>query len=129
MKKDLHPDNYRPVIFRDQSAGFTFLTRSTAKSDQKLKWEDGNEYPVVDVYISSASHPFYTGKEKLVDVEGRVDKFKARQKAAAERAGKRTAKAEKQLKKIEEKAEADKEKQESKEAVAKSARPAAKTEA
>jgi large subunit ribosomal protein L31 len=129
MKKDLHPDNYRPVIFRDQSAGFTFLTRSTAKSDQKLKWEDGNEYPVVDVYISSASHPFYTGKEKLVDVEGRVDKFKARQKAAAERSGKMTAKAEKQMKKIAEQAKLDDEKQKAQEAVIKKSRPAAKTEA
>lgn len=85
MKKDLHPTDYRPVVFQDAAAGFAFLTSSTAKSDQTIKWEDGNEYPVVQIHISSASHPFYTGKEKLLDTEGRVDRFKARTEAAKAR--------------------------------------------
>jgi large subunit ribosomal protein L31 len=85
MKKDLHPTDYRPVVFQDAAAGFAFLTSSTAKSDQTIKWEDGNEYPLVAVHISSASHPFYTGKEKLLDTEGRVDRFKARAEAAKAR--------------------------------------------
>ena len=85
MKKDLHPTDYRPVVFQDAAAGFAFLTSSTAKSDQTIKWEDGNEYPLVAVHISSASHPFYTGKEKLLDTEGRVDRFKARAEAAQAR--------------------------------------------
>jgi len=85
MKKYLHPTEYRPVVFQDAAAGFAFLTSSTAKSDQTIKWEDGNEYPVIQVHISSASHPFYTGKEKLLDTEGRVDRFKARAEAAQAR--------------------------------------------
>ena len=82
MKKDLHPSDYRPVVFQDTSSGFGFLTKSTAATQEKIKWEDGNEYPLVKVHISSASHPFFTGEEKIVDVEGRVDKFKARALAA-----------------------------------------------
>ena len=85
MKKDLHPTDYRPVVFQDEAAGFAFLTQSTAKSDKTIKWEDGNEYPLVQIHISSASHPFYTGKEKLLDTEGRVDRFKARAEAAKAR--------------------------------------------
>lgn len=85
MKKDLHPTDYRPVVVKDTSTGFAFLTKSTAKSDKTVKWEDGNEYPVLEVYISSNSHPFYTGKETLVDTEGRVDRFKARAEAAKTR--------------------------------------------
>lgn len=85
MKKDLHPTEYRPVVFQDAAAGFAFLTSSTAKSEQTIKWEDGNEYPLVQMHISSASHPFYTGKEKLLDTEGRVDRFKARTEAAKAR--------------------------------------------
>ena len=85
MKTDLHPTNYRPVVFQDLNNDATFLVRSTAASDETIKWEDGNEYPLVKVHISSASHPFYTGQEKLVDVEGRVDRFKARQEAAAKK--------------------------------------------
>ncbi len=81
MKKDLHPTNYRPVVFQDLNDGSTFLTRSTAPSDDTITLE-GTEYPLIKVHISSASHPFYTGQEKLVDVEGRVDRFKARQEAA-----------------------------------------------
>lgn len=84
MKKDLHSKDYRPVVFRDTASGTMFLTKSTAPSTDTVKYDDGNSYPVVDVHISSASHPFYTGKEKLVDIEGRVDKFKARAKRATE---------------------------------------------
>jgi len=75
MKQDIHP-KYDFIIFRDTSADYCVLTKSTRSSGQKLKWEDGNEYPVVDVEISSASHPFYTGKQKLVDTAGRIEKFK-----------------------------------------------------
>ncbi|MFT4532164.1 MAG: large subunit ribosomal protein L31 [Candidatus Saccharimonadales bacterium] len=82
MKKDLHPTNYRLVVFEDLNDGTKILTRSTVASEETIKWEDGNEYPVVKVHISSASHPFYTGQEKLVDIEGRVDKFQARRDAA-----------------------------------------------
>lgn len=82
MKKGIHPTNYRPVVFQDLSNGFMVLTRSTVKTDETIKYEDGNEYPLVKVHISSASHPFFTGQEKLVDIEGRVDRFKARQEAA-----------------------------------------------
>lgn len=82
MKKDLHPSDYRPMVIKDSNSGFAFLTRSTAKTEETIKWEDGNEYPLLTVHISSASHPFYTGEEKIVDVEGRVDRFKARRAAA-----------------------------------------------
>lgn len=85
MKKDLHPTDYRPVVFQDDAAGFAFLTKSTATSSETIKWEDGNEYPLVKVHISSASHPFFTGEEKIIDTEGRVDRFKARQEAAKTR--------------------------------------------
>lgn len=77
MKKGIHPD-YHPVVFRDISAGTSFLTRSTATSAKTVEWEDGNTYPVVDVEISSASHPFYTGKAKVIDTAGRVEKFNRR---------------------------------------------------
>ena len=86
MKKDIHAKNYRPVVFQDLNNDWAFLTRSTAESDEMIKWEDGNEYPLIKIHISSASHPFFTGQEKLVDIEGRVDKFKARQEAAKVRA-------------------------------------------
>jgi large subunit ribosomal protein L31 len=82
MKKDLHSKDYRPVVFEDLNTGDRILTKSTAKTDETIKWEDGNEYPLVKVHISSFSHPFFTGQEKLVDIEGRVDKFKARAEAA-----------------------------------------------
>lgn len=82
MKKDIHPKNYRLVVFEDLNDGNRILTRSTVKTEETTKWEDGNEYPLVKVHISSSSHPFYTGQEKLVDIEGRVDKFKARREAA-----------------------------------------------
>ena len=82
MKKDLHPTNYRLVVFEDLNDGTKILTRSTVASEETTKWEDGKEYPLVKVHISSSSHPFYTGQEKLVDIEGRVDKFQARRDAA-----------------------------------------------
>ena len=77
MKSGIHPE-YRPVVFRDRSAGFTFLTRSTATGDKTVEWEDGNVYPVVDVDVSSAGHPFYTGRGRVVDTAGRVDRFRRR---------------------------------------------------
>jgi large subunit ribosomal protein L31 len=77
MKADTHPD-YREVVFQDLSSDFAILTRSTIKSKETIKWEDGNEYPLVKVEISSASHPFYTGKHKTMDTGGRVDRFKRR---------------------------------------------------
>ena len=75
MKSDDHPD-YRPVVFKDKSADFAILTKSTIATKETIKWEDGNEYPVYFVDISSASHPFYTGKQQFVDALGRVEKFK-----------------------------------------------------
>ncbi len=83
MKKDLHPTDYRLVVFQDTSSDFKILTRSTVATTETIKWEDGNEYPLVKVHVSSASHPFFTGEEKIMDIEGRVDKFKARAEAAA----------------------------------------------
>lgn len=80
MKKGIHPKEYRTVVFKDMSNGTTFLTRSTAPSREKIKWEDGKEYPLVKMEISSSSHPFYTGKMKLVDTAGRVDKYMNRYK-------------------------------------------------
>ena len=85
MKKSLHPTDYRLVVFMDEAAKFSFLTKSTAPTTETIKWEDGNEYPLVKVHISSASHPFFTGEEKIIDTEGRVDRFKARAAAAEER--------------------------------------------
>lgn len=82
MKKDIHPTSYRPVVFQDLSNGSMFLMQSTAEAKETVKFTDGNEYPVIKTHISSASHPFFTGQEKLVDIEGRVDKFKARTEAA-----------------------------------------------
>ena len=81
MKKDLHPKNCRPVVFQDLNDNTTYLTRSTVDAEDTIKI-DGKEYPLVKVHISSSSHPFYTGQEKLLDIEGRVDKFEARRKAA-----------------------------------------------
>ncbi|MEV1155137.1 type B 50S ribosomal protein L31 [Micromonospora chokoriensis] len=75
MKPGIHPD-YRPVVYRDKGADFAFLTRSTATSDQTIEWPDGNTYPVIDVPTSSASHPFWTGRQRLLDTAGRVEKFR-----------------------------------------------------
>jgi large subunit ribosomal protein L31 len=76
MKPGIHPENYRLVIMKDMSTGYSVLTKSTASSKVTAKWEDGNEYPLIKMEISSDSHPFYTGKMKLVDTAGRIDKFK-----------------------------------------------------
>ncbi len=78
MKKDIHPKDYRFVVFKDMSNNYAFLTKSTAKSKETIKWEDGNEYPLIKLEISHTSHPFFTGKMKFVDTAGRVDKFKNR---------------------------------------------------
>jgi len=76
MKKDLHPKSYRLVVFKDMSNDYSFLSRSTASSKETIKWEDGKEYPLVKLEISNMSHPFFTGKNMLVDTAGRIDKFK-----------------------------------------------------
>lgn len=81
MKKDIHPKNYRLVVFKDMSNGYTFITRSAAQSKETITMEDGQEYPLVKLEISNTSHPFYTGKMKLVDTAGRVDKYMNRYKS------------------------------------------------
>jgi len=79
MKEGIHPKNYRTVVFKDMSNSTTFLSRSTANSSETIVWEgDGQEYPVIKLEISNTSHPFYTGKNVLVDTAGRIDKFKKR---------------------------------------------------
>ena len=80
MKKDIHPDKYRSVVFKDMSNGYTFFTKSTAGSKETIKMDDGKDYPLIKLEISNTSHPFYTGKMKLVDTAGRVDKFNTRYK-------------------------------------------------
>ncbi len=77
MKKDIHPE-YRPVVFRDPSADFSFVTQSTIATSDTVVWEDGNEYPLATVELSSASHPFFTGQMKIVDTAGRVERFERR---------------------------------------------------
>ena len=77
MKPGIHPE-YRQVVFQDISSDFAILTRSTIETRETIKWKDGNEYPLVKVEVSSASHPFYTGKHKVLDSGGRVDRFKKR---------------------------------------------------
>lgn len=86
MKKNLHPENYRFVVFKDLSNEYAFLTRSAADTKDTIVWEDGNEYPLVKLEISHTSHPFYTGKVKLVDTAGRVDRFRSRYGKKAEEA-------------------------------------------
>jgi len=98
MKKGLHPDNYRLVVYEDLNNGARFLTRSTVAAEETTKWEDGNEYPLVKVHITSASHPFFTGEERILDIEGRVDKFKARAAAGQAAKDKRAKAAQKQSK-------------------------------
>jgi large subunit ribosomal protein L31 len=82
MKNDIHPQDYRKVIFLDNASGEKFLISSTMPSEEMIKWEDGNEYPLVKIEISSASHPFYTGTEKRLDTAGRAEKFRKRMEAA-----------------------------------------------
>ena len=77
MKAGIHPE-YREVVFQDVTSDFKILTRSTLSSKETVKWEDGNEYPLVKIEVSSSSHPFYTGQNKLIDTSGRVDKFRKR---------------------------------------------------
>jgi large subunit ribosomal protein L31 len=89
MRTDIHPKNYRMVIFHDNSSGERFLIGSTIESNETDKWTDGKEYPLAKIDVSSASHPFYTGTEKVMDVAGRVERFKAR----AGKAGARSKKA------------------------------------
>lgn len=84
MKKGIHPDKYRLVVFKDMSNGHAFITKSTASAKEKIKWEDGKEYPLIKLEISNTSHPFYTGKMKLVDTAGRVDKYMSRYKSHME---------------------------------------------
>ena len=104
MKKDLHPSSYRPVVFQDLNNQTTYLTRSTVATDETITL-DGTEYPLVKVHISSSSHPFFTGEERIIDIEGRVDKFKARAAAGAAAKEKRAAAAQKQAKRAALKAE------------------------
>ena len=78
MKKDIHPKGYRFVVFKDMSNGDTFMSKSSANSRETIKWEDGNEYPLIKLEISNTSPPFFTGKNMLVDTAGRIDKFKKR---------------------------------------------------
>ena len=75
MKKGIHPNNYRLVVFKDSSSDYAFLTRSTVNTKETIKWEDGNEYPLYNLEISDKSHPFFTGKQNLVDTAGRIEKF------------------------------------------------------
>ena len=75
MKAEIHPEEYRLVVFKDMSNDYSFLSKSTAKTKETIKWEDGNEYPLIKLEISHTSHPFFTGKMKFVDTAGRIDKF------------------------------------------------------
>jgi len=79
MRKDIHPD-YREVVFLDTTSDYKFLTKSTVQTEDTIKWEDGNEYPLVKVEVSFASHPFYTGKKIFLDTAGRVEKFNRKYK-------------------------------------------------
>ncbi len=78
MKKGIHPENYRLVVFKDMSNGHSFMSRSTVNTKETIKWEDGNEYPLVKLEVSDTSHPYYTGKMVLLDTAGRIDKFNKR---------------------------------------------------
>ena len=86
MKKEIHPDNYRLVVFQDVSCDYSFLTRSTVKTSDTIKWEDGKEYPLYKLEISDRSHPYFTGKQNLVDSAGRIEKFNRKYKISAEEA-------------------------------------------
>ncbi|MCX8481728.1 MAG: type B 50S ribosomal protein L31 [Sediminibacterium sp.] len=78
MKQGIHPENYRTVVFKDMSNGHSFLTKSTANTKDTVEWEDGKTYPLLKVEISNTSHPFFTGKNMLIDTAGRIDKFRKR---------------------------------------------------
>lgn len=103
MKKDLHPKNYRLVVFQDLNNNHTYLTRSTVATDETITL-DGVEYPLVKVHITGSSHPFFTGEERVLDIEGRVDKFKARAEAAKTAKAARIASAKKSAARAEKKA-------------------------
>lgn len=107
MKSNIHPDNYRLIVFKDLNNDTTFLTRSTAPSDETIDI-NGVTYPLVKVHISSSSHPFFTGEERIVDIEGRVDKFKARAAAGAAAREKRARAATKQAERKARKSDKDK---------------------
>lgn len=77
MKKDIHPD-YRPVVFKDMGSDFAFLSRSTVHSNETIQWEDGNEYPLIKLEVTSATHPFYTGKQTIMDSTGKIERFRMR---------------------------------------------------
>lgn len=94
MKQGIHAKNYRPVVFQDLNDKTTILTRSTAEAEETITL-DGVEYPLVKVHISSSSHPYFTGEERIVDIEGRIDKFKARREAAQKAKAEKVAKAKK----------------------------------
>ncbi len=92
MKADIHPRDYRLIVFQDLSNNASFLIKSTAKTKETVKYKDGHTYPLIKLHITSASHPFYTGLEKMVDIEGRIDKFKHRQQASEKARAKLAAK-------------------------------------
>ncbi|MBO4581775.1 MAG: type B 50S ribosomal protein L31 [Bacteroidales bacterium] len=89
MKKEIHPKDYRFVVFKDMSNDIAFLSKSTVSTKDTIVWEDGNEYPLVKLEISNTSHPFFTGKMKLVDTAGRVDKFMSKYKSHMEKKAKK----------------------------------------
>lgn len=99
MKNEIHPDNYRLVIFKDTSSGERFLVGSTVETTETDTWEDGKEYPFYEIEISSASHPFYTGQDKVLDTTGRVERFKQRREKAQASASSAKKKAKKEEKK------------------------------
>ena len=84
MKKEIHPDDYRLVVFQDMSCDYSFLTRSTVKTSDTIKWEDGNEYPLYKLEISDKSHPYFTGKQNLIDSAGRIEKFNRKYKISTD---------------------------------------------
>ena len=90
MKKEIHPDDYRLVVFQDVSCDYAFLTRSTVKTSDTIKWEDGNEYPLYKLEISDKSHPYFTGKQNLVDSAGRIEKFNKKYNISAEKTAEAT---------------------------------------
>lgn len=106
MRKGIHPDNYRIVVFKDLNNGQTFMTRSTAEAEDTIVVE-GQEYPLVNVHISSSSHPFFTGEERIVDIEGRVDKFKSRVAAGQAAKDKRANSSKKKVQRLAKRAQKD----------------------
>ena len=101
MKADIHPQDYRLVVFQDLNNDTSFLVKSTARTKETVKHEDGQTYPLVKLHVTSASHPFYTGQEKMIDIEGRIDKFQNRRQAAEKAQAQLKAKSLKALKKNE----------------------------